>query len=73
MTNNMTKSAFHETLRMFPSILTIAKRTSAPAVFANVTAADPSSNAVKDMVVPAGTTVYINTPGLHYNGILEPH
>jgi cytochrome P450 len=70
LTNNPFKSAFNETLRMFPPVLTIAKRTSAPTVFSNVTAADPSSDAVKDMVVPAGTTIYINTAGLHYNGIL---
>jgi len=60
-------AAFYETLRMFPSVTTIAKRTSAPTVFAHVTAADPHSSAVKDMAVPAGAMIYIHTPGLHYN------
>jgi hypothetical protein len=53
---------------MFPPVTTIAKRTSSPTVFANISAADPKSNAVKDMFVPAGSIIYIHTPGLHYNG-----
>lgn len=55
---------------MYPAVPTIAKRTSQPTVFANVTAADPSSAAVKDMIVPVGTIIYLHTPGLHYNGNL---
>jgi len=60
-------AAFYETLRMFPPVTTIAKRTSAATIFANVSAADPHSSAVKDMYVPEGSMVYIHTPGLHYN------
>ena len=54
---------------MYPAVPTIGKRTSAPTVFSGVTAADPQSDAVKDMTIPTGTVVYIHTPGLHYNGI----
>ena len=61
--------AFHETLRLFPPMLITPKLNFAPTVFRNVSASDTNSSEVEDIIVPTGTTVYVHTAGLHYNGM----
>lgn len=52
---------------MFPPVPLLAKRATQTTVF-NVTAADPLSGETKEMVVPAGSMVFMHIAGIHYNG-----
>ncbi|KAF7983462.1 hypothetical protein HWV62_21746 [Athelia sp. TMB] len=56
-------AVFYETLRLFPPVPVIPKRTDTDIIFNLSNAAGQH----KQMPVPAGTNVVIDTPGVHYN------
>lgn len=56
-------AVFYETLRMFPPAATIPK-CSAEDTFFSI---ENSQGEKKTIPVPAGTTISVNVPGLHYN------
>jgi hypothetical protein len=57
-------------LTIYAKVTTIAKKATEDTIF-KATAANPKSDATRDMVVPANTWIYLHTPGLHYNRELK--
>jgi cytochrome P450 len=56
-------STFYETLRMYPPVAVIPKKSAEDTILI----ASNANGDTKPILVPAGSIVNINVPGLHYN------